>query len=340
MTRFYKKGPLGMVKADAGMSDPDASEVRMSIKEYSGLLDSIQSAEKTAASARSMAEDRIDRIKENAREKIEEVRRQAEDDAGKKVDAAQADARRIGQEAANLRKQLEEAKEIIRNEKYLNANMTRIMRERANQARGIQPKKRHDGYIVLECKQWTERYAEEVWDTEDHKIRYSRKLGEARRKRYLRTVQKTEKVWRSILQTPYDASIPLEQIQYRIEEEDLWKKGILKDIGCTGMCESYANGTHTYFGTNDDGSERNGLYKWVFKANYKSGLWELEIYTTKGLTVPEHRQPPQSQKTRKTKEKSRKQPKPEALYAENKRGEANVSEEDEKNFFEDFFEEL
>lgn len=350
MTRFYKKGPLGMVKAEAGMSDPDVAEVRMSMKEYRGLLDDIQSAEKSAASARAMAEDRIDRIKENAREKIEDVKRQAEADAEKKVAAAQADVRRIGQDATNLRKHLEEAKEIIRNEKYLNANMTRIMRERANQARGIQPKKRHDGYIVLESRQWIEKYTEETWDTEDHKRRYSENRGAAIKKKYLRIENKTVAVWKSILQTPYDASIPLENIQYRVEEEDLWKNGILKDIGCRGMCESFANGRYTNFGRDDNGDEKNGLYKWVFRANYRTGFWELEIYTTKALTVPEYRRPTWAQKkTRKVKAKNKKQPEPKP-ESNSSRGDAeekgNLFEglegvaEDNPEWDEDFFEDF
>lgn len=293
MTRFYKKGPLGMAKAEAGMSDPEVSEVRMSIKEYRELLDSVRSAEKLAESARAMAEDRIAGIREKAKEKIEEARRQAEAESDRKVEEARDVARKYFRKIESLKKQLEETNEISQSEKNLNRNLTRIMCERANQVRGIQPKKRHDGYIVLESRQWTERYTEETWDTEDHKRRYSENRGAAIKKKYLRIENKTAAVWKSILQTPYDASIPLENIQYRVEEEDLWKKGILKDIGCRGMCESFANGRYTNFGRDDNGDEKNGLYKWVFKANYKTGLWELEIYTTKALTVPEYRRPPQ-----------------------------------------------
>lgn len=64
------------------------------------------------------------------------------------------------------------------------------------------------------------------------------------------------------------------------------------------MCENAANGTYMEFGNSEDGYEQNGLYKWQFKANYRSGLWELEIFTTKSLRVPEHRRPPQRMKGR------------------------------------------
>ena len=335
MTRFYKKGPLGMVKAEAGMSDPDASEVRMSMKEYRGLLADIQSAEKSAASARAMAEDRIDRIKENAREKIEDVKRQAEADAEKKVAAAQADVRRIGQEVDYLRKQLAEAQTNARNEKGLNENLIRIMRERSNQARGLKPKKQHDGYLVLESRQWKEKYKVDVWDTEDHMMRYGGNLGLARKKGYLRTIQKEAPVWKSILQTPYDTGISLDQVRQRVEEVDLFEKEILRGIGCTGMSEGYEDNA---FDRNE-----NILYRLIFKANYRSRLWELEIYTTNELTVPEYRLPPQLaklQKTRKTKEKDGKQPVPETIRMENTGREVGVLEDDEEDFFKDFFEEF
>ena len=351
MTRFYKKGPLGMAKAEAGMSDPEVSEVRMSIKEYRELLDSVRSAEKSAANTQAKAEDRIAGIREKAKEKIEEARRQAEAEAEKRISAAQDAARRIKKEATSLQEQLAEAQTAVQNEKALNENLLRIMRERANRARGIQPKKRHDGYTVLESRQWIERYTEETWDTEDHKRRYSENRSAAIKKKYLRIENMTAAVWKSILQTPYDASISLESIQYRVEEEDLWKKGILKDIGCRSMCESFANGRYTDFGRDDNGNEKNGLYKWVFRANYKTGLWELEIYTTKALTVPEYRRPTLAQKKiRKVKEKNKKQPEPKPeseSFRENATEEKgnlfeglDVVDEDDPEWDEDFFEDF
>ena len=123
MTRFYKKGPLGMAKAEAGMSDPEVSEVRMSIKEYRELLDSVRSAEKSAANTQAKAEDRIAGIREKAEEKIEEARRQAEAESDRKVEEARNEARKYFGETKDLKKQLKEAKGIIQNEKYLNENL-------------------------------------------------------------------------------------------------------------------------------------------------------------------------------------------------------------------------
>lgn len=336
MTRFYKKGPLGMTKAEAGMSDPEVMEVRMSIKEYRELLDSVRSAEKSAASARAMAEDRIAGIREKTKEKIEEARRQAEAEAEKRISAAQDAARRIKKEATSLQEQLAEAQTAVQNEKNLNENLVRIMRERANQSRGIKPKKQHDGYIVLESRQWKEKYKVDVWDTEDHMMRYGGNFGVARKKGYLRTVQKTADTWKSLLQTPYESRIPLDQVRYKVEEE-LFRKGILTNIGCTGMYDGYKDGA---FDKNE-----NILYRWVFKANHHSRLWELEIYTTNELTVPEYRLPSQ-----KIKEKSKKRPEPKSESTnirenvveegENLFADLDVVDEDDPEWDEDFFEDF
>ena len=294
MPKFYKRGALGrMVEAEGGSSDPELAEVRMTEEEYRGMVDQIRSAKRDAEYARADAREKIAAAQRRSQQEAAEYKRQAEATADRRVQIAQAGARKSEEEAVALRAELSATREALQKEKYLHGNMIRIMKERANQTRGIKPKKQHDGYLVLESRQWVERYTVETWDTEDHKKRYSEDLRTAIRQGYLRVEQKTANVWKSILQTPYDASIPLNQIRSKVEDDDLWVGGILKDIGCPGMCENVANGTYMEFGKSEDGYDQNGLYKWKFKANYRSGLWELEIFTTKSLRVPEHRRPPQ-----------------------------------------------
>ena len=290
MIKFYKKGPLGMVKADGGMSDPEASEVRMTVKEYKKLLSDVSRAEKDAENARENASDIISDIKEKALEEIERAKRQAAADANRRADDAMITARRSAQEAAGLREDLEEAQKTIENEKFLNSNLQRIMRERSNQARGITPKKAHDGYLVLKSRQWVETYPIEIWDTEDHQVRYAANRKLAMKKGYLTIEKRSDIVCKSTLQTPYDASIPLDLIQGRIMGEDLWNKGILMELGCNSMCGTAVTGKYM---PSEESRNKNELYRWIFEANYKSGLWELDIFTTKPLTVPEHRRPPQ-----------------------------------------------
>jgi len=85
-------------------------------------------------------------------------------------------------------------------------------------------------------------------------------------------------------------ALPLEDIQNKVEK-DLWEGGVLKSIGCPGMMVPEENGKYHYFGKTEDGTEKNGLYRWRFRANFRSGQWELELYTTRGLRVPEERMP-------------------------------------------------
>ena len=310
MPKFYKRGALGrMVEADGGSSDPELAEVRMTEEEYHGLWDRIHEAERATKAAKADAKKREEEAWRQANRQLSEYERKTDAEAERKVSAAQASARRSEEEASSLREQLEETEAALQNEKYLHGNMMRIMRERANQERGIKPKKRHDGYIVLESRQWTERYTEETWDTEDHKKYYDNDKDRrtAIKNGYLRIDHKAAEVWKSTVQTPYNASLPIKQVRERIEQEI---GAVLRDINVETRLKTEYNGTYYDFGLNDDGYEKNGMYRWKYKANYRAGLWELVIFTTKSLRVPEHRRPPQ-----KTRGKS--QPKKKAAGAEN-----------------------
>lgn len=293
MPKYYKKGALGrMVEAEGGSSDSELAEVRMTADEYHDMWDQIRSSKRDAEYARADAREKIAVAQRRSQQETAEYKRQAEATADRRVQIAQASAQRSEEEASSLREQLEEVKAALQNEKYLHGNMMRIMRERANQERGIKPKKQHDGYIVLESRQWTERYIEEVWDTEDHKRRYNNDEDRraAIKNGYLRIDHKTAEVWKSTVQTPYNASVPIKQVRERIEQEI---GAVLRDINVETRLRTEYNGTYYDFGLNDDGYEKNGMYRWKYKANYRAGLWELEIFTTKSLRVPENRRPPQ-----------------------------------------------
>lgn len=146
-------------------------------------------------------------------------------------------------------------------------NIYRIMRERANAARGIVPKKQHDGYLVLSSRQWGERYFMTING---------------------KKTQCTTPVWRSILQSPYDAGIVVEQVQ-ELVYQDLLR--LLSDLGCDHMLDSKENGKFKVVLQDKSSQSENYLYKWTLVANYKSQLWEVEIFTTKSITVAESRRP-------------------------------------------------
>lgn len=235
-----------------------------------------EKGEKRVAEAKEEAEKKIAEATAEAEQKMKEMLRvykqQIDDKAALLVGEVAADRNRVEKE--------------LELQKDLNKNLKRIARERANQDRKIITKKEHDGYLVLESCQWTEHYRYRFTDDE-----YARLSDDIRKKHPDGYYEKrTASVWRSVLQTPYDASLPIAQIRSQVEGTDLCEIGILASVGCPYKLKSGYNGMYqqTY---DDDGHEKNLLYRWDFKADYRTGLWEVIIYTTKSLRVPPERRP-------------------------------------------------
>ena len=125
-----------------------------------------------------------------------------------------------------------------------NDNLFRIMRERANARRKLQPKKEHPGYLVIL--------------TEEYDLRESGELLA---------------VWRTVLQTPYDAAVPIDTIRRRVDQD--FKGGILPSLGIE------------YIGTAWEPTDgENLLFRWKYKANVKAGFWEVVLYHTEPIRVP------------------------------------------------------
>ena len=194
-----------------------------------------------------------------------------------KSNEAREKALKAREDAYTVREQnVAEREQAISGQLASAQNIYRIMRERANAARGIVPKKSHDGYLVLSSRQWKERYSAIING---------------------KKIQCSVDVWKSVLETPYDVAITADQIDQQVEN-DLRK--IMSDIGCHYIVSEKDNGRYKNGMEKIENSrEKNVLYKWDLVANFKSGLWLLEIYTTKGLTVPESRRPVQKQPRKK-----------------------------------------
>ena len=168
----------------------------------------------------------------------------------------------LEKEVYELKQENEQLHQRVKAAQDLNSNLKRIARERANQIRGLAPKKVHDGYLVLNSRQWTEHLADGT----------------------------TGVAWKSIIQTPYDASIPLEAVKRDIYE-DLVEK-VLPDIGCSSANPEDQNGVY-------EGEKGPRMFRWSFSADYGTGLWSIDIYTTEAVSVPPYRRTAQ-QKSRKT----------------------------------------
>ena len=161
MPRFYKKTALGFMSEAEDPDDPEVAEIRMTVDEFQRFREQIARFRKEAEVARSDA----------ARQEVDARRRIDREltDYKRKVDAQPdsivAEARREVEVCElvieSQKEQLEKVKAELRNEELLNVNFVRIMRERANQMRGIRPKKDHDGYVVLNSREWTVRNTQE-----------------------------------------------------------------------------------------------------------------------------------------------------------------------------------
>lgn len=274
-----KKNSLGiLVESSDSILNSDTVEIRLSIDEYQDLLDQIQSLQKELKEAN----ENLILAKKQSTQEFEEKLQFFKEKAAQKMFELQKEANAKIKSALDAK---EIAEEQLQNQIELNENLKRIARERANAARGIANKKQHDGYLVLSCRQWTENYKYELSQEE-----YAEKPAEFKRTHSFPCSEyRTAQVWKSLLQTPYNSSLALSSIKTVIEENDLWDKGILRDIGCTQMNASNINGYYQKF--TDHNGELNGLYKWVYIANYRSGFWELELYTTQCLQVPVYRRP-------------------------------------------------
>lgn len=280
MAKYMKKNSLGLlVESSDSILNSDTVEIRMSIDEYQNLLDQIQSLQKEL----NEANENLILAKKQAEQETKEKLQYFKEKSTHKMFELQKEANAKIKSALNAK---EIAEEQLQNQIELNENLKRIARERANAARNITPKKTHDGYLVLSCRQWTEHYLHKLSEEE-----YAEKPVEFKRTHsYPCSEYRTAQVWKSLLQTPYNSSLALSSIKTVIEENDLWEQGILEELSCPRMNESSINGYYQKF-TDQDGVEVNGLFRWNYIANFKSGFWEMELYTTQCLQVPEYRRP-------------------------------------------------
>lgn len=249
--QFLKKGTLGrFVTAEDGAEDSELVEVRMTAEEFREIYFQLQSLKQE-----------IQSLEEEKRKERYDMQLTLEKYVGiykRNLQQKQEELLDIKEEFEREIKKLkilnEEEKKELEAQKNLNWNLKRIAKERANANRKIVPKKAHSGYIVLYSAQYKENYR-------------------------IRMLSKTIDVWKSVIQTYYDASIPLEEIK-----EEIWSelyKGVLTDIGIENVYNPEKNGK--FQGYEDDLGCT--LYKWEYRANFKAGYWEIIIWTTQALNM-------------------------------------------------------
>lgn len=143
----------------------------------------------------------------------------------------------------------------------LNNNLLRVMKERANADRNIRPKKKRNGYLILNSVQYTYNF-----------------YFENRKKRYLVNLP----CWRVTIQSYYECSLPFLTIKKEIEKDLTYfspKLGINNVYNLENVSEEKL---YEYWNT-----EENFIFKATYKQNVRSNFWEVEYLTRASIQIPE-----------------------------------------------------
>ena len=247
-----KKGLVsGFVKLSGRHDDEkgEATHVRLTVDEYDNLQKAIASYKRQLAAEQAAYAQDVKKIKEHAVDNMLKAEKAANErvaDANAKVAAAEAERDR---------------------QASLNTNLLRIIRERANAKRGLQPKKKHPGY----------RFSGKIMQTKTVRG-HNRKEGTL-----------YADVWTATIETPYDARIPLRQIEDRIFGDLRGADGILHRLGINywkfkeDPARPWKGKYSDAVSPEDNPDGLNYLFDYKFMVNPKSQLWEVQITTTKPI---------------------------------------------------------
>lgn len=239
---------LGGYKPVAGgHSDPECTHVILTKKEYEALRREISAAKQEASTSKYGADRAIAEAKRNAAYTAQ----QAAEEARQTVEHMEA---ALGAERAESAHQ-----------RALNANLLRIAKERANADRKLKPKKEHTGYGVVFSGEKEHRY-------KDGNRRWKKKL-----------------LWETVIQSPYtvDLSEPLarKQITDELIRNDEAGNCMIYRIGIGGFYPG------SYAAMIDDREwcaepeKFNIMLQPQFRANFRSGYWEVVFFHTKPLGI-------------------------------------------------------
>lgn len=239
---------LGGYKPVAGgQSDPECTHVILTKKEYETFLREITASKQEASAAKYGAERAIAEAKRNAAYTAQ----QAAEEARKAVEHM---------EAALAAERVESA-----HQRALNENLLRIAKERANANRKLKPKKKHTGYGVVFSGEKEHRY-------KDGNRRWKKKL-----------------LWETVIQSPYTVDLSEKVARKQIMDELIRKDEagscMVHRIGIGGFYPG------TYVDMIDDRNwcaepgEFNIMLQPQFRANFRSGYWEVVFFHTKPLGV-------------------------------------------------------
>lgn len=241
MERVYQ-GFMGAYKPENEKNK--ATHVILSLDEYNSIQKQITSLEYKLDNNLKSYKQEIEKERQKANDSVESIKKQAIE----RINFIQSDLNRAKVEIDRLND--------------LNANLKRIMRERANAKRGLKPKKVHHGYMVLDSQQYNYIFR--------HWVR-----GKATSDNF--------PCWKVRIQSPYDSSIPYSTIVKDIQND------LIKVFGASLNVQSVTNFENLSY---DDSkkmwdSDKNFIFKTSYKANIRSGFWEVEYLVKSSIIIPE-----------------------------------------------------
>jgi len=226
-----------------------ATHVRITVDEYEKLLSTIASYKKKLSEEQTAHQKDV-----NAEKK-------------KSVEANNTVVDKVNEAMKKATERVAIAEAEAERQKNLNKNLLRIARERANAKRGLQPKKSHCGY----------RFSGKITQTKV-KAGYDKKSGVI-----------YADAWTATLESPYDATIPIHQIEDQVFKDLRGSDGILNKLYVnywTLKNDPDRIWKGDYQSAIDDEvnpEKKNYLFDYKFMINPKSQLWEIQITTTKSI---------------------------------------------------------
>jgi len=239
-----------VVKSITGYSkekeNKPATHVILTVEEYKGLVDSIVQTNNKMKEAR--------RDVENFKINMENLKKEANKTIESEREKSQIHIQ-------SIQNDFDQAKNEIYRLNNLNNNLIRICKERANSKRGLKSKKTHSGYLILDNQE------------SSYPFKWFGRM----------TIVENFPCWKIRIQSPYDCSIPYEIIKKNIYDD------LLNFIG-TNLRLKYI-----YFDVSKLDKKQliqvwnnneNFIFKTLYKANNRSGFWEIEYLTKLSVNMP------------------------------------------------------
>lgn len=253
---YAKKGALGGYKA---VSEADEyTHVLLTVEEYQKLQQRLQRAKDDASAAHRDADQRVRRAQNDAAAQIQEVK-----------DACSTEL----EELQNVLQKAESEREY---QKYLNENLLRIFRERANSDRGLRPKKERSGYLIISSREieQTYKYNREtrkaiIWETTiqtPFSIDLTEELAKEQALRYLFSKGSNDEFW------------PINAIGINGIYEKGYEEMLKEDLTETAKAKIEQREPFLW-------SNYNTVVSVKVRANGKAGFWELLLVHLKPLTA-------------------------------------------------------